>query len=501
MLAVPLPSSCRVEQGSPSLSSVAEKYAVQPRTLGKEATDSIGAELAAASLPAGSPPPAVKVDIHSHVVAAQNDSDCAAEREELLAALNAEPLFREYAEQCDSGMLRRYLSARSNNVEKAKLLLLEALQWRRDNLSKVPDFNEYDHMATQGALRVTGLDCFGRAVVVLDAGALRKIDEAAQLRFIEFTLAHAIRRMEGSSVEKFVIFLQLSKFRMATSPSRTFLRDACKMLSICFPERCGNMIFYQAPRLFSTVFRLCSPFIDPRTAAKFIFVVGDDAPGSANDATMHAVIGTRWRSLARLQNDPMMNGRSAHSDWADMLSFECAWQMRDQQIDAKLRGENSCGGGARAPSEASTAPTASRLSDLIGFVEAGDEESSFAEAPTAAQQLAGTSKLSVEALLIQALEAAKHSAEAASQAAQAAEKAANAAQSVTAVRIAPPRQQGRVVKGVLESEIALWKVLLAGLLTLGLQRVCMTCFSPNQAFALGASFCAGWVLSMLQNCV
>eukprot|EP00403_Amphidinium_massartii_P026128 CAMPEP_0178406032 /NCGR_PEP_ID=MMETSP0689_2-20121128/18704_1 /TAXON_ID=160604 /ORGANISM="Amphidinium massartii, Strain CS-259" /LENGTH=529 /DNA_ID=CAMNT_0020027063 /DNA_START=8 /DNA_END=1597 /DNA_ORIENTATION=+ len=516
---LPLP---RQGDGTPSgsLWAVAEKMGVHPRVVGKEAADAAAAEAAAPTLPAGAPTPSISINLRSHVEAAQADEDCAAEREELRAALSQDAIFQEFAEMCDENTLRRYLSARDNSVEKARLLLLEALQWRKVNLKSIPDYFEYNAMAELGALRVTGLDRFGRAVVVLDAGALSRVEGPAQLRFIAFTLEHAIRRMEGSFAEKFVIFLQLSRFRMSTSPPRAFLRDACKMLSICFPERCGNMIFHQAPRLFSAVFKLCSPFIDPRTAAKFIFVVGDDSPGSANDATLHTVMGARWRSLARLAPEPGKATQSSGSDWADMLSFECAWQLRDQQGDARWGRSD----GAGAPSEASTAPPASRLSDLssFGFVDGGDEDNAFPDpqrpaldAVAASGRLAttGASPNAVEALLVAALEAARTSALAASQAAQAAEKAAAAAQTASAAQmhvlqnhpnlVMVHDEQKGILRRIVATRVEAWKVFLAALIGFGLQQRAhivdrSVSSSSWQATCLVLiSFCAGWALSLV----
>eukprot|EP00928_Gymnodinium_smaydae_P078692 TRINITY_DN62794_c0_g1_i1.p1 TRINITY_DN62794_c0_g1~~TRINITY_DN62794_c0_g1_i1.p1 ORF type:complete len:553 (-),score=124.37 TRINITY_DN62794_c0_g1_i1:138-1796(-) len=323
----------------------------------------------APSLLALLPAPAVRVACQSHVGAAQTNDDC----REAISALRAEIVAdaRFCGHVPDDNELRRFLTARGNDVEKAHRLLVGALEWSTGRLPRSPDFQELECEARTGKMRVTGLDAYGRAVVVFDASAQNTQDAAAHLRFVAFNLRHAVRRMEGTSVEKFVIFLHLSGLSLSKCPSRALLKDTCNMLATCFPERCGNLIFHQAPRVFSGLYALCKPFIQPRTAAKFVFIAGDDSPGSANDATLRELIGVRWRELSGVGEPREAAGSSPgyvhQRDWAKTVAFEYAWHTgqwaREEACDATLNEQLKSIEADVPASDASTAPGPSAEDD------------------------------------------------------------------------------------------------------------------------------------------
>eukprot|EP00401_Gymnodinium_catenatum_P005853 CAMPEP_0117575138 /NCGR_PEP_ID=MMETSP0784-20121206/62039_1 /TAXON_ID=39447 /ORGANISM="" /LENGTH=523 /DNA_ID=CAMNT_0005374173 /DNA_START=73 /DNA_END=1644 /DNA_ORIENTATION=+ len=312
------------------------RFGVEPVSLERRSAEG-GAAVVKAPKIRGMPPPAVRVERFAHVESAQNEDDCASARKALKEALSGEPLYERHVGYCEDAVLRRFLTARNNDTEKAKRLLLDALEWREQYLPNSHDYDELERTARNGVMRVTGLDVHERAVVVFDGSVQQLGDHLAQLRFIAFNLEHAARRMEGSRVEKCVIFMHLADFSLSNCPPRVLVKDACAMLTKCFPERCGNLVFHQAPSLFSGIFRLCKPFVDPRTAAKFVFVVGDDAPGSQNDSTLREVIGPRWRELTGVGAARELSWSSpgyAHGrDWGAMLSYEYAWYLRD--VDAQ----------------------------------------------------------------------------------------------------------------------------------------------------------------------
>lgn len=100
------------------------------------------------------------------------------------------------------------------------------------------------------------------------------------------------------------------------------------MLSACYPERSGTIVFHQAPAIFSGLYALCKPFADPRTTAKFVFISGDESPGSANDATLREVIGMRWQELTGVGQPraaPTSSPGYCHSRvWATVLTHVVA---------------------------------------------------------------------------------------------------------------------------------------------------------------------------------
>mmetsp|Transcript_81570 Transcript_81570/g.205246 ORF Transcript_81570/g.205246 Transcript_81570/m.205246 type:complete len:665 (+) Transcript_81570:56-2050(+) len=310
------------------------------------------------------PEPSVRIDYAAHVGATQTDAACAEARVQLRVGLAGQPLYERWAQEIDEGMLRRFLTARGNDVAAARKLLLEALDWREQRLPRAPDFEELEAEAVTGKMRVAGLDVHGRAVVVFDPAAQNTRNSAAHLRFLAFNLEHAVRRMQGTAVEKYIIFMHLEGFSVSSCPPRAFLKDACAMLTRCFPERCGNIIFHHAPRVFSGIYKVCSSVIDPRTAAKFVFIVGDDSPGSVNDATLRELIGARWRILTGIgqprQNPASSPGYNHSRDWGAMLAYERAWRCQSKieheasDVNARLDEKDSIHGYRRHSSDGST---------------------------------------------------------------------------------------------------------------------------------------------------
>lgn len=65
-------------------------------------------------------------------------------------------------------------------------------------------------------------------------------------------------------------------------------------------------------------------FIDPKTVSKVIFLVGDDAEGTANDTTMRTIIGDNWRTLTGAGQPVLVPGCSPGFDfqvyWKDIMA-------------------------------------------------------------------------------------------------------------------------------------------------------------------------------------
>merc|ERR1740130_2538718 len=112
------------------------------------------------------------------------------------------------------------------------------------------------------------------------------------------------------------------------------------MLSRCYPERVGNVVFHGVGPIFSRVFGMLKSLIDAKTARKFIFMQGDASPGTQNDATLREVIGSRWRELTGVgmpRESPGSSPGYKHSrDWRTMLSYELAWHLEDQRTDSPM---------------------------------------------------------------------------------------------------------------------------------------------------------------------
>lgn len=65
------------------------------------------------------------------------------------------------------------------------------------------------------------------------------------------------------------------------------MMETIEILTIAFPETLGTCVVWQPPGYFNTVYRLMSPFVDPRTLQKVVIVSGDAVPGGEVDRKMN----------------------------------------------------------------------------------------------------------------------------------------------------------------------------------------------------------------------
>lgn len=270
-----------------------------------------------------------------HVVGKQGESlTLDRKRSELVRKLasDAPELFhqlREYA--TDRGVLRRFLTARDNDVNKAAKLLTQALEWRASRRPHVHDYSELELEARTGKVRVaTEPDRWGRPIVIFDNTVQNTKDADANMRFLAFNLEHALRRAKPP-VEKYVIFMHLSDFSLSNNPSWSVTKETCSMLVACFPECCGHIIVYGAPRIFTLAFAAVKPLVDQTTATKIVFA-------SRDDARLDDIIGSRWQELTGAGQSRERPGSSPgychETSWLQTLQDELEWRKRSGNAGA-----------------------------------------------------------------------------------------------------------------------------------------------------------------------
>ena len=258
------------------------------------------------------------------------DAAKAAKAAELLEAMREAPTFetwRWYVE--DGGVLRRFLTARDDDVAKAKALLLNALEWRARRRPHVVDYAEIEAESRTGKLRVApSLDRWGRPVVVFDNSVQNTKESGGQLRCLAFVLEHALRRVDGRRASKYVIFMHLSDFSLFNNPPWSVTRETMLMLMSCFAECCGHIVVHGAPRVFRGVFAAVKPLIDPKTATKIVFV----SPGAEEEPTMRELLGDDWRALTGAglpRETPRSSPGYRHAtSWRATLEADARWRAR-----------------------------------------------------------------------------------------------------------------------------------------------------------------------------
>ncbi|KAG5019528.1 hypothetical protein AAZX31_06G156300 [Glycine max] len=177
------------------------------------------------------------------------------------------------SKEVDDLMIRRFLRARSLDVEKASAMFLKYLKWKR---SFVPNGyispSEIAEDIAQDKVFTQGLDKKGRPIVVAFAAKHFQSKNGADgfKRYVVFVLEKLCSRMPPGQ-EKFLAIADIKGWAYANSDLRGYL-NALSILQDCYPERLGKMVIVHAPYMFMKIWKMIYPFIDDNTKKKIVFV-------------------------------------------------------------------------------------------------------------------------------------------------------------------------------------------------------------------------------------
>lgn len=174
--------------------------------------------------------------------------------------------------------LRRYLRARSNDVEKARRMLQTSLHWRS---TYRPDTLVPRLLPTLQGESATGkmfvlpvADAHGRSVIVMRPGLENSSDTGGKVANLVYTLERACALAERHGALQFVVVVDygVGVMSAATVPSLSVSRETTNILQSHYPERLCAMVLVKAPRIFLSVFKVLRPLIDAKTRDKLHFV-------------------------------------------------------------------------------------------------------------------------------------------------------------------------------------------------------------------------------------
>lgn len=177
------------------------------------------------------------------------------------------------SKEVDDLMIRRFLRARSLDVEKASAMFLKYLKWKR---SFVPNGyispSEIAEDIAQEKMYVQGVDKKGRPITIAFAAKhfQNKSGPDGFKRYVVFALEKLCSRMPPGQ-EKFLAIADIKGWGYANSDLRGYL-NALSILQDCYPERLGKLFIVHAPYVFMTVWKIIYPFIDDNTKKKIVFV-------------------------------------------------------------------------------------------------------------------------------------------------------------------------------------------------------------------------------------
>lgn len=180
-------------------------------------------------------------------------------------------------------MLLRFLRARKWNVEKAFDMLWKCLIWRIQmdvhGIFKAGETNIANWCLTSGVAFYHNFDQQKRPILMLNCG---RYDKSAVP--LEMNKKHAIYMMELAKnyliqrpVETVTLLVDLEGFSMANFDFG-FVKFLIGCLEAYYPESLGQCIILNAPIIFSGVWKMIKPLLDPVVAAKISFLKIADLP-------------------------------------------------------------------------------------------------------------------------------------------------------------------------------------------------------------------------------
>ncbi|GAB4823754.1 hypothetical protein N2152v2_010800 [Parachlorella kessleri] len=183
------------------------------------------------------------------------------------------------AEEQYKKTLQRFLRAEGWDVGKAKLRLEQHVQWRLQHQPcSITESEVRSHLEPCKAL-VQAAGAKGRPLLVSLARNHYPSSDFAQLeKYIVYAIEAASQYCwnDGNPDNKLYILCDLSNLALKNLDASA-LRACFAVLHRHYPERAAGILMYKAPAIFSGLWRAVSPFIDPATRKKVLFVSGEKA--------------------------------------------------------------------------------------------------------------------------------------------------------------------------------------------------------------------------------
>ena len=229
--------------------------------------------------------------------------------------------------------LTQLCSSHYPNIQRISDLYPRRAKRKPSEIEQQPGWEEMiAREAATGKIYFAGYDQWKRPVIIFDNTVQNSNSHDAHVVFLAWNLEFGTRLM-SPCVDKYVILINLKKFSLLNNPTLQTTKETIKMLCDCYPERLGHLICYQPPWVFKGVFDAVKIFIDPKTVSKVVFLVGDDADGTVNDATMRSIIGDNWRTLTGVGQPVLVPGCSPGFDfqlyWKDIIARVRSLQQQE----------------------------------------------------------------------------------------------------------------------------------------------------------------------------
>lgn len=174
----------------------------------------------------------------------------------------------------DDACCRRYLRARDHDLTKATKMLRATLQWRAAYGTATIVKDQFPIIELEAATGKTyvapGRDKAGRATIIMRSKNENTNEHAGNVLHLVYQMERAVRTCDRE--ETWNIVIDFNGFAKNT-PLKTS-KAVLSTMQDHYPERLHKAFLVDAPWLFFGAFKLISPFIDPVTRKKIVFVKG-----------------------------------------------------------------------------------------------------------------------------------------------------------------------------------------------------------------------------------
>lgn len=177
---------------------------------------------------------------------------------------------------CSGGCLRRYLCARNWDLQKSKKMLEDTLSWRA---AYKPEELRWTDVAEEGetgkVYRADFFDKRGRSVLVLVPANQNTSSCEGQLRHLVYLMENALFNLPPDQ-EQMVWLIDFTGWSFTTAVPVKTTREVVNILQNHYPERLGNAILYNPPRIFGAFWKVVKHFLDRKTHQKVKFVYSNN---------------------------------------------------------------------------------------------------------------------------------------------------------------------------------------------------------------------------------